>query len=202
MNPYKQNLWFRSLVHRPLCSLLTCALRRMRRYGIVTRPVRQGRLKLALEEVLSSQLDPNDASKLQSPHAAATTAPVDTNSSSTPSHQLASSTGLSQSQDMKQTPPGQDQDSPRQNGNAPHLDGYAPVQLASLHSRQDSRMSSGHMSNASSASGNLLPSPSDLAPLQSLGSNPSLHGADSEFPLNSRRHSLQRAPKVCCSTSL
>ena len=157
--------------------------------------MRQGRLKLALEEVLTSQLDPHDASKLQSPHghAASTTASAHTSSlsSSPPSHQLVSSSGLGQNQGMTQ-------DSPRQNGNALQMDGYAPVQLASLHSRQDSRMSSGHMSNASSASGNLLPSPSELAPRQSTGSNPSSHGADFEFPLNSRRHSLQRAPKVCC----
>ena len=172
-----------------LSLLLTIA--RLLRYAIVTRPVRQGRLKLALEEVLSSQPDPDDPSLLQTPHASAAAAPsacaVTTSSSSSGSSlQLASSPG--------RPPPGMFQSALGQNGNGPR-------QIASLQRRHDSHQSSGLLSHGSSTSGSLLPSPCELAPMQSMGSlsgsNPSSHGAELENALHTRRHSLHRAPKVC-----
>ena len=168
------------------------------RYAIVTRPVRQGRLKLALEEVLSSQPDPNYPSLLQTPYDSAAAAPsacaVNTSSSSSGSTlQLASSPG--------RPPPGMFQSAPGQNGFAPGQNGNGPRQMASLQRRQDCHQSSGVLSNGSSTFGSLLPSPCELVPMQSMGSlsgsNPSSQGAELENALQTRRYSLHRAPKVC-----
>lgn len=165
------------------------------RYAIVTRPVRQGRLKLALEEVLSYRPDPSEPCSLQTAPdqaAAALSAAVGTPFPfvSSLSHQPASSQEGRFHQGVFQTAPGQ-------NGNASALG--EPLQ-----GRQDSRRSSGQMSTVSSASGSVLPSPSELAPLKSMssiaGSNPSSQGTDLEYSLHTRRHSLHRAPKVCLST--
>lgn len=168
------------------------------RYAIVTRPVRQGRLKLALEEVLSSRPDPTEPSRLQTAPdqaAAALSASAGTSfpSSSSLSHQPASSQEGQFHQGVFQTASGQNENALEQNGNASALG--EPLQ-----GRQDSRRSSGQMSTVSSASESLLPSPSELAPLRSVssiaGSNPSSQGTDLEYSLHTRRHSLQRAPKV------
>ena len=164
----------------------------------MTRPVRQGRLKLALEEVLSSRPDPNDPSMLQTPHDSAAAAPsasaVTTSSSSSSSLQLASSPGRRPPHGMLQPILGHNRVASGQNGNA-------PGHMTSLQSRQDSHQSSGLLSFGSSTSGSLLPSPWELAPLQSMsslgGSNPSSQGTELEGALQTRRHSLHRAPKVC-----
>ena len=161
------------------------------RYAIVTRPVRQGRLKLALEEVLTSRPDPNDPSALQTPHHSATAAP----SASSLTTSSSSSGGSLQSASSPGRPPqGMTQTALGQNGNA-------PVQPISLQRREDSHRSSGLLSNSSDTFGSQLPLPCELAPLQSMGSlagsNPSSHGAEPENALQTRRHSLHRAPKVC-----
>ena len=181
--------------HATLSQQLTIAP--LLRYAIVTRPVRQGRLKLALEEVLSSRPDPNDPSVLQTPHDAAAAAP----SSSGSSLQLASSPGRRPPHGMLQTALRHNGVASGQNGKAPWQNGNVPGQVASLQKRQDSHQISGLLSNGSSTSGSLLPSPCELAPLQSVdslaGSNPSSQGAELENALQTRRHSLHRAPKVC-----
>lgn len=160
------------------------------RYAIVTRPVRQGRLKLALEEVLTSRPDPNDPSALQTPHQSAAAA---ASASSLTTSSSFSSRGLQSASSPGRPPQGMLQTALGQNGNA-------PAQSISLQRREDSRRSSGLLSNSSDTSGGQLPLPCELALLQSMGSlagsNPSSHGAEPENALQTRRHSLHRAPKV------
>ena len=164
------------------------------RYAIVTRPVRQGRLKLALEEVLTTQPEPSDPTLLQTPneHASATTATAP-----------ASAQSLSAGPDSQSAPK-------QSSGSHGNLNpGQVPASPAALRisqdaqpelqtgSRRDSTVSSGRLSNASSASGNLLPAPLDSSHRNSAVSSASSHGTDFESALQSRRHSsLQRAPKV------
>ena len=164
------------------------------RYAIVTRPVRQGRLKLALEEVLTTQPNPSDPTILQTPndHASAPTA-------TGPASPQALSAGLHSRSASNQSA-----------GSLANLHpSQVPASPAALRisqdaqpewqtgGRRDSTVSSGRLSNASSASGNLLPAPIDLSHRSSAVSSPSSHGTDFEFALQSRRHSsLQRAPKV------
>jgi len=156
--------------------------------------VRQGRLKLALEEVLTTQPDPSDPTLLQTPndHASATTA-----------------TAPASAQSLSAGP--HTQSAPNQPaGSLGNLNpSQVPASAAALRisqdaqpelqtgGRRDSTVSSGRLSNASSASGNMLPAPIDLLHRNSAVSSPSSHGTDIEFALQSRRHSsLHRAPKV------
>lgn len=164
------------------------------RYAIVTRPVRQGRLKLALEEVLTTQPDPSDPTLLQTPNdyasAPTATAPASAQSSSpgpnsqSAPNQAPSSHGNLNSSQVPASPA------------ALRISQDAQPELQTG-GRRDSAVSSGRLSNASSASGNLLPGPIDLLHSNSDVSSPSSHGTCFEFALQSRRHSsLQRAPKV------
>ena len=123
--------------------------------------MRQGRLKLALEEVLTTQPNPSDPTLLQTPndHASATTATAP-----------ASAQSLSAGPNSQSAPI-----QPVGNLNASHVpaspaalrisqDAQLELQTAG---RRDSTVSSGRLSNASSASGNLLPAPIDLSAAQS-----------------------------------
>ncbi len=156
--------------------------------------MRQGRLKLALEEVLTTQPDPSDPTLLQTPNDCASaptaTAPASAQSSSPgPNSQSApdqstSSLGNLNSSQVPASPA------------ALRISQDAQPELQTG-GRRDSTVSSGRLSNASSASGNLLLGPIDLSHRNSAVSSPSSHGTCFEFALQSRRHSsLQRAPKV------
>lgn len=146
--------------------------------------MRQGRLKLALEEVLTTQPDPSDPTLLQTPNNHATAAaPASAQSESAPNQ----STGSLGNLNTTQVPA-----SPA----ALRISQDAQPELQTG-GRRDFTVSSGRLSNASSASGNMLPAPIDLSHRNSAVSSPSSHGTCFEFALQSRRHSsLQRAPKV------
>ncbi len=156
--------------------------------------MRQGRLKLALEEVLTTQPDPSDPTLLQTPnnHASAPTAtapPSPQSSCPGPNFQSAPNQSTSSLGNLN---PSQVPASPA----ALRISQDAQPELQTG-GRRDSTVSSGRLSNASNASGNLLPSSMDLSHRNSAASSPSSHGTDFEFALQSRRHSsLQRAPKV------
>ena len=154
--------------------------------------MRQGRLKLALEEVLTTQPDPSDPTLLQTPndhaYAATATAPAPAQSlSAGPSSQSAPTQPIG-NLNASQVPA-----SPA----ALRISQDAQPELQTA-GRRGSTVSSGRLSNASSASGNLLPAPIDLSSHRgSAVSSLSSHGTDFEFAVQSRRHSsLQRAPKV------
>ena len=161
--------------------------------------MRQGRLKLALEEVLTTQPDPTDPATLQSPHdnAASFTTP---NGDSAPfTAAIAAPTSApAEAVSNLYSQTGDAQANARHPGPSPaalRVSQDAPLELPSLQSRRDSQLSSGRLSYASSTSGPGLPSPTELAG-KSSSPSPS-HGTEFEFPLQSRRHSLHRAPKVC-----
>ncbi len=168
------------------------------RYAIVTRPVRQGRLKLALEEVLTTQPDPPDPATLQSPHDHAPSA-IAATTAALPATAQSLNNGSTTQSAPSQAGHANSDGNLNQPGLSPaalRASQDAPLQLPSMLSRRDSQMSSGRLSNVSSASGNLLPSPLDLTHKNSSVSSPSSHGTEYEFALQSRRHSLHRAPKV------
>ena len=153
--------------------------------------MRQGRLKLALEEVLTTQPNPSDPTLLQTPNdfAAATTA---TSSASAQSLSAGPNSQSAPIQPVGHLNPSQVPASPA----ALRISQDAQPELQTG-GRRDSTVSSGRLSNASSASGNMLPAPIDLLHRNSAVSSPSSHGTDFEFALQSRRHSsLHRAPKV------
>ena len=160
----------------------------------MTRPVRQGRLKLALEEVLTSQPDPSDsAPNVHAPLTAAATAAA----TATAASALAQRNGLTI------------ESSPDQLATSDGMSNHMPGSSASLAASQDAqaesllagRRSSDRMSNASSASAAHLQR-SELAQRNSTGSTHSSHGPlEFESALQSRRHSLHRAPKVSLDLS-
>ena len=178
------------------------------RYAIVTRPVRQGRLKLALEEVLSSQPNPADSAPLQSAdspiasHIAAGDDELPAHDDSSASCTASAAAGAptesafrNAHQDPSVIPNGATHMawSPAALGQGQNGQSELPL-LHSMHSRP-SQMSSGQLSNASEASGGLLPTASDLSRRQTSSPSTS-HNTDFDLALQSRRTSLHRAPKV------
>lgn len=164
------------------------------RYAIVTRPVRQGRLKVALEEVLTTQPNPSDpAPTVQAPLTAAAIAASTATAASASASAQPMCAGLTVQSSISQ-PASSDGMLNQTPGSSASL---AAGQDAQAESLLASRKGSDRLSTAFSASGTLLPSDSDSAKGNSTGSTPSPCGVmENESALQSRRHSLHRAPKV------
>lgn len=162
------------------------------RYAIVTRPVRQGRLKVALEEVLTTQPNPSDsAPPIQAPLTAAAMAAATATAASASAQPMCAGLPIQSSISQPASSDGMPNQIPGSSASlAASQDAQAELLLAN-------RRGSDRLSTAFSASGILLPSDSDSAKRNSTGSTPSPCGVmEFESALQSRRHSLHRAPKV------
>lgn len=160
------------------------------RYAIVTRPVRQSRLKLALEEVMSSQSEQAQLSAHQQPSNQPPTQTSGTSEYGQVAHlmqsmQSAAEQGLSDPQQASL-----------------QASGTPPQELLPENGVQGGGRRSDPMAGQLQQEDRGLDSKLSTQSMPSM-QNGSLYGAHAEHDVcQHRRNGLQRAPKVCCSTVL